>query len=95
MPPDDAACPHCGHLLWFDAMAGLEPHHLASVPPGGPPPPAPAHLTPGVSVRINEGPFENFTGVVERVVEDKGLVRVVLTIFNRATPVEFEYRQVD
>jgi transcription antitermination factor NusG len=32
---------------------------------------------------------------VERVVEDKGLVRIVLTIFNRATPVEFEYRQVD
>ncbi|MBM4043696.1 MAG: transcription termination/antitermination factor NusG [Planctomycetes bacterium] len=49
----------------------------------------------GDSVKIKEGPFENFDGVVEEVVPAKGLVRVVVTIFGRATPVELEYWQVE
>ena len=49
----------------------------------------------GDAVRIKEGPFENFDGVVEDVIAAKGLVRVVVTIFGRPTPVELEYWQVE
>ena len=49
----------------------------------------------GESVKIKEGPFENFDGVVDEVYPDKGLVRVVVTIFSRPTPVELEYWQVE
>ena len=49
----------------------------------------------GEGVRIKEGPFENFDGVVEEVIPAKGLVRVVVTIFGRPTPVELEYWQVE
>lgn len=49
----------------------------------------------GDSVKIREGAFENFEGVVEEINEQKGLVRVVVTIFGRATPVEMQYWQVE
>ncbi|MFP4104710.1 MAG: transcription termination/antitermination protein NusG [Phycisphaerae bacterium] len=49
----------------------------------------------GDQVKIKEGAFENFEGAVEEVLPDKGLVRVVVTIFGRATPVELEYWQVE
>jgi transcriptional antiterminator NusG len=49
----------------------------------------------GDAVHIKEGPFENFEGVVEEVIPSKGLVRVVVTIFGRPTPVELEYWQVE
>ncbi|MSR74513.1 MAG: transcription termination/antitermination factor NusG [Planctomycetes bacterium] len=49
----------------------------------------------GDSVKICEGAFENFEGVVEEINEQKGLVRVVVTIFGRATPVEMQYWQVE
>ncbi len=49
----------------------------------------------GDTVKIKEGAFENFEGVVEEVLPDKGLVRVTVTIFGRATPVELEYWQVE
>jgi len=49
----------------------------------------------GESVKIKEGPFENFDGVVEEVNASKGLVKVIVTIFGRATPVELEYWQVE
>ena len=52
-------------------------------------------LRVGESVKIKEGPFENFDGVVEEVVPSKGLVKVVVTIFGRPTPVELEYWQVE
>jgi transcriptional antiterminator NusG len=48
----------------------------------------------GDHVKIKQGPFENFEGVVDEVQLDKGLVRVIVTIFGRATPVELEYWQV-
>ena len=51
--------------------------------------------TVGDSVKIKEGPFENFDGVVEEVIPSKGLVKVVVTIFGRATPVELECWQVE
>jgi transcriptional antiterminator NusG len=49
----------------------------------------------GESVRIKEGPFENFDGTVDQVSAAKGLVRVIVTIFGRPTPVELEYWQVE
>lgn len=49
---------------------------------------------PGDQVKVKQGPFENFEGVVDEVELGKGLVRVIVTIFGRATPVELEYWQV-
>ncbi|NLW87689.1 MAG: transcription termination/antitermination factor NusG [Planctomycetes bacterium] len=49
----------------------------------------------GDSVKIKEGAFENFEGAVDEVLPDKGLIRVIVTIFGRATPVELEYWQVE
>ncbi|MCG3133739.1 MAG: Transcription termination/antitermination protein NusG [Planctomycetes bacterium] len=49
----------------------------------------------GESVKIKEGPFESFEGIVDAVIPEKGLVKVVVTIFGRPTPVELEYWQVE
>jgi transcriptional antiterminator NusG len=49
----------------------------------------------GDAVKIKEGPLESFEGVVDDVVPAKGIVRVIVTIFGRATPVELEYWQVE
>ncbi len=49
----------------------------------------------GDRVKINEGPFESYTGVVDDVNDAKGMVRVIVTIFGRETPVELEYWQVE
>jgi transcriptional antiterminator NusG len=49
----------------------------------------------GDSVKIIEGPFINFSGTVEGVNPDKGKIKVMVSIFGRATPVELEYWQVE
>lgn len=49
---------------------------------------------PGDNVTITEGPFENYDGTVDEVLPDKGLVRVLVTIFGRQAPVELEYWQI-
>ncbi len=49
----------------------------------------------GDTVRIREGPFENFDGYVEQINDQKGIVQVIVNIFGRATPVELEYWQVE
>ena len=49
----------------------------------------------GDRVKIKEGPFENFEGTVEEVIPTRGLVKVMLIIFNRPTPVDLEYWQVE
>jgi transcriptional antiterminator NusG len=46
-------------------------------------------------VRITEGPFATFTGVIDDVNEDKSEVTVMVTIFGRSTPVKLEFGQVD
>lgn len=49
----------------------------------------------GDRVKVREGPFENFEGVVEEVNAQKGTVRVIVTIFGRPTPIDIEYWQVE
>ena len=49
----------------------------------------------GDKVRVKEGPFENYDGNVEEVLPASGRVKVMLTVFGRATPVELEYWQVE
>ncbi len=49
----------------------------------------------GDHVTIKEGPFENYEGTIDEVMPDKGMVRVLVTIFGRQAPVELEYWQVE
>jgi transcriptional antiterminator NusG len=47
------------------------------------------------SVRIVEGPFKHFVGVVEEINQEKGKLKVMVTIFGRPTPVELDFLQVE
>ena len=53
------------------------------------------HFEVGEGVKIIDGPFLNFSGVVDSVMEDKSMLKVTVTIFGRPTPVDLNFLQVE
>jgi transcriptional antiterminator NusG len=49
----------------------------------------------GDMIKIREGAFENFEGVVDSIDSERGLVKVLVTIFGRSTPLDIEYWQIE
>jgi transcriptional antiterminator NusG len=52
-------------------------------------------FTKGDKIKVTNGAFINFEGNVDEVMPDKGMVRIITTIFGRPTPLELEYWQIE
>ena len=50
---------------------------------------------PGQSVRVTDGPFTDFVGIVDEIIAEKGKLKVFLSLFGRETPVELDFLQVE
>ena len=64
---------------------------LAASKPAAEAPQVKMEFAKGDHIKIKEGPFENMEGTVDELLPDQGKVRVIVTIFGRATPIELEY----
>lgn len=53
------------------------------------------HFAPGQTLRVKSGPFQGMMGLVQDVMTDRGKLRMLLSIFGRETPVEFDFNQVE
>ncbi|MHC4925066.1 MAG: transcription termination/antitermination protein NusG, partial [Planctomycetota bacterium] len=77
----------------------MEPHEveklLGDMETGAEKPKLKIEFQKGDNVKVKEGPFENFEGIVDEVNPTKGIVKVIVTIFGRPTPVDLEYWQVE
>jgi len=49
----------------------------------------------GDHIKVREGAFENFEGVVDSIDSERGIVKVIVTIFGRSTPLDIEYWQIE
>lgn len=54
-----------------------------------------AEFKKGDKIKVNEGAFMNFEGEVDELIPDKGMVRIITSIFGRPTPLELEYYQIE
>lgn len=77
------------------SMAEVQEMLAAVIKPEDQPTLANVRFKKGDKVKIQEGPFENFEGVVDEINAQKGEVRVIVSIFGRATPIDMEYWQVE
>ena len=55
----------------------------------------PSAFQKGEKIKVTNGAFQNFEGEVDEVIADKGMVRIITTIFGRPTPLELEYWQIE
>jgi transcriptional antiterminator NusG len=76
-------------------MDDVEKMLAATIKPEESPTLANLAFNKGDRVKVTEGPFESFEGVVDEINSQKGTVRVIVTIFGRPTPIEIEYWQVE
>lgn len=82
--------------LWPKPMRKSEVEKLLKQATEGPVAPKPmVSFEVGMPVRIIDGPFASFSGTVDEVKPDKQKIRVLVTIFGRATPVELDFMQVE
>lgn len=68
---------------------------ISQIQEGGVKPKNKVHYDIGEKVKVMEGPFASFEGLVEEVDDEKARVKVSVSIFGRATPVELEFSQVE
>ena len=92
--------PGVSHFLGEPNPTPLPPEEIQAIldltasASGGKPRPA-IQFDKGESIRITEGPFRHFSGVVEEVNEAKAKIKAMVTIFGRPTPVELDFLQVE